>query len=799
LRNRNTSLKLTNAVLKKKASAAEQKLRLLTLRNLKRCRLLRQQKEQAISDLAAYKAKVDERLLKIFTKTQVKVILSGQKHQKWSNEDIGRALTLKYKHNSYEHLRSLGFPFPATRTLQDWTQKIRMDPGISFATLNMLKNEFQNAKELDRQCVIGFDEMSIDSKIDYDPNEDKVYGPKSNINCWFVRGLFSPWKQMIAYEFDETLSTEKFFELISHVEKCGLKVLACVNDLGGKNRGLWNKLGIKCHYSEVFGSLMLDIQSFCFNPESGSKIYMFADAPHLIKLMRNHILAKGFFFEDGTKITKNDFERLVALDNSELQANFSLTSEHLNLVGRKKQKVSFAVNLFSFKTAQAWSIAFPNRSREGDFLLRVAKWFQVFNSRYTPETISYKMPFGRDLVRQLEDLESMKQEVLEFRVGTSRTLYPFQRGILVSIESLKNLYTDVAASSMNISYILTCRLSQDYIENFFSMVRQIGGYNDNPAAVDAKRRLKIQMLAWGGKLSKVTSVQLENEEHEPFLTARMIDSLLKGSPEVTKEVVRVDLGNEEPECYRLEEPDFEEVFSNMGTDQKFEEHGKEYLCGYVAHKLKAVLPNLSATPEEVRLVQNESWVLKISAKGLTVPSLAWRNMGDELDQRFRIFHRNWSFKVNKAEGVLKGFIAALVVKCPHIPFIAIEKFIKTRFCIRLKAVNKRILDQAIEKRKTRSRIIEQAILARTARPLNPQDFERNDQTGNSRYQNLDYEENVDYQNSDEEEEGFDDIEVPEDAELPNERPITNDSESQVTIASDLSFVEYLDAESVDEC
>jgi len=92
------------------------------------------------------------------------------------------------------------------------------------------------------------------------------------------------------------------------------------------------------------------------------------------------------------------------------------------VVGRKKQRVSFAVNFFSFKTAQAWNIAFPNRSREGQFLLRVAKWFQVYYSRYPSETLSYKMPFGRDLDRQLEDLENIKQEVLELRVGTSRTL-----------------------------------------------------------------------------------------------------------------------------------------------------------------------------------------------------------------------------------------------------------------------------------------------------------------------------------------------------------------------------------------
>ena len=66
------------------------------------------------------------------------------------------------------------------------------------------------------------------------------------------------------------------------------------------------------------------------------------------------------------------------------------------------------------------------------------------------------------------------------RVGcqkTKRSMLPFQIGILQSITALKKLYTYLI-EQYNIKYILTCKLTQDCLENFFSQIRSLGrGYN----------------------------------------------------------------------------------------------------------------------------------------------------------------------------------------------------------------------------------------------------------------------------------------------------------------------------------
>ena len=46
-------------------------------------------------------------------------------------------------------------------------------------------------------CVLSFDEMHIDSKL------DKILGPFKKVQVVLIRGLFSPWKQPVYFDFDK--------------------------------------------------------------------------------------------------------------------------------------------------------------------------------------------------------------------------------------------------------------------------------------------------------------------------------------------------------------------------------------------------------------------------------------------------------------------------------------------------------------------------------------------------------------------------------------------------------------------
>jgi hypothetical protein len=58
--------------------------------------------------------------------------------------------------------------------------------------------------------------------------------------------------------------------------------------------------------------------------------------------------------------------------------------------------------------------------------------------------------------------------------------------------------------------------------------------------------------------------------------------------------------------------------------------------------------------------------------------------------------------INCSVGVLKGFVQALVAKYPEIPVQAIQKYIKSRLEIWLKAVNRKLHEKRAEQRQKRS-------------------------------------------------------------------------------------------------
>ena len=87
---------------------------------------------------------------------------------------------------------------------------------------------------------------------------------------------------------------------------------------------------------------------------------MLSDAPHLIKLARNHLLDKGFFLPPdkdkhrGT-LSKDDFQKLLEANSGGVYKTlFKLTQNHIHLTGHQKQRVRLATQLFSRSVAKSF-------------------------------------------------------------------------------------------------------------------------------------------------------------------------------------------------------------------------------------------------------------------------------------------------------------------------------------------------------------------------------------------------------------------------------------------------------------
>lgn len=118
-------------------------------------------------------------------------------------------------------------------------------------------------------------------------------------------------------------------------------MVAMVSDLGGGNRKLSKELDCTPE------------KPWFRNPYNDEKIFVFADVPHLIKLIRNHFLDHGFVYK-GKLIEKQIIQKLLSLtDNTDLKITHKISHENLNVTGAARQKVKLATKLFSHTVSAA--------------------------------------------------------------------------------------------------------------------------------------------------------------------------------------------------------------------------------------------------------------------------------------------------------------------------------------------------------------------------------------------------------------------------------------------------------------
>ena len=203
-------------------------------------------REQIDKTSVAVKDVVRSNLIKYFSPSQVDFLLTGIPVKHWCEDDISRALTLRYlSPKAYRYLRNtVQFPYPSISTLHRWISKINVEPGILTSVLKLLQHKATTMIEWDRLCVMSFDEMSVAYEWTYDKGTDTLYSPKSKVQCVMIRGLIGSWKQIVYYNFDLKMSKDSLLGLIMKIESTGFHVVAMVSDLDASNIKLHKALSV---------------------------------------------------------------------------------------------------------------------------------------------------------------------------------------------------------------------------------------------------------------------------------------------------------------------------------------------------------------------------------------------------------------------------------------------------------------------------------------------------------------------------------------------------------------------------
>ncbi|KAF4529911.1 hypothetical protein B566_EDAN018166, partial [Ephemera danica] len=178
-----------------------------------------------------------------------------------------------------------------------------------------------------------------------------------------------------------------------------------------------------------------------------------------------------------------------------------LKERHIRPTPFTKMKVIDATQIFSAKMVAAILTAVdtgelkePTAQDTAAFGTRVNKIFDMLNSRTNFPENPMERPLSDKNPHIKRELENALNWLQQIKVQNGKENPPCIDGLKLTIRSALFLWSDLKSEGWE--FLLTSRLLQDAIENFFAMIRQRGGFRDNPSVREFRYEFRwlIHML-----------------------------------------------------------------------------------------------------------------------------------------------------------------------------------------------------------------------------------------------------------------------------------------------------------------
>lgn len=408
-----------------------------------------------------------------------------------------------------------------------------------------------------------------------------------------------------------------------------------------------------------------------------------------------------------------------------------------------RQKVRPAYQLISASSALALRRYTTGKEKEATFLDIFDSGMDVLNCGHLRDVKPLRRGYnGRP--EQEAALTALAQEAAGMRVGKARHLYPFQKGLLVTIRAVRGLLKDLQERYGPETFLLTRHLTQDKLESFFGQMRGRGGSNLNPTPTEAKARLRLltilQLTRHGVNPKQdaedgAASAEAEPaKEPEPERDADDDDGPspqlleLEGLCPVPAEEVPEGTEHLKPppeEPARDSEEEAEEAEEEMAallseaaemrapgepsgatdvhTGVSASESAMAYLAGYMARKRDRSLGAPAPYAEEVPV--QALWTRLRSVCALTIPTDACLELFRQLETVFCAYHARHPDGLSRERGVIRKMSTMLLDKHGDDAQPERNKFIRTfarvRSFIRLRHLNAARREESANKRKAR--------------------------------------------------------------------------------------------------
>nr|XP_006814529.1 PREDICTED: uncharacterized protein LOC102801316 [Saccoglossus kowalevskii] len=471
---------------------------------------------------------------RLFWEEQLKHARCADSRQmRWHPTIIRWCLFLRFKSSTaYEALKNSGFvKLPSQRTLRDYSNYIKPEPGINHHVLKELVSEVNGKTNAVKYVALLHDELKIKQDLVYDKytgelvgfinlghinnelaklekygNCKNTKGPElaSHILVLMVRDLASNFQMSVSYHPTDSCRADHLFPIIwntiSYLEvSCGLHVLVSTSDGAS-----WNRKFYRMH--RVLGAPRDSLVFKCKNlfAFDGRYIYIVSDVPHLIKTTRNcwansESHGKSRSLWNGNPILWRHLSKLVIDDQTrDIHLLHKIGYDHINITSFSIMRVNLAAQVLSETVANAIETYGPPDAREtAKFVRYMDKFVDCLHVRCKEEYLRKKKP-NLALYRNVNDprLKWLEQDFLNYFTSWEEKISqwpgnftkPQRSAMFISRQTMEGLkmtvksFVETTKYLLNhgVQYFLSEKLCQDPLEAHFSNHRHRGGANNDP-------------------------------------------------------------------------------------------------------------------------------------------------------------------------------------------------------------------------------------------------------------------------------------------------------------------------------
>jgi len=474
--------------------------------------------------------------MKFFWEEQQKYLKSSSTGIRYHPAIIRYCLSLSAKSSSaYEDLRyneksGTGFLIlPSRRRLRDYKNYIRPKQGFNSEIVNELLIKTTNFSEAEKHIVLLLDEMKIQENLVWDKHTGELIGYvdlgdqqlnyatvknvesiASHVLVFLIRSIVNPLKFTLA-NFATTGATSVqlfplFWKAVSICElKCKLKSLAVTCDGAALNRkffSMHSKMVDERHQNPDVDVTYRVVN--LFSPER--YIYFVSDPPHLIKTARNCLSNSGsgkcsrfMWNNDGFILWSHIQEMFYDDQNHGLHLLPKLSYDHIHLTSYSIMNVRLAAQVLSNSMSIALKEYGTAESAEtAKFCSMMDSFFDIVNIRNTKEHIHKSKPLLAPIASPDDErLTWLTDEFLNYftqwlhsietrpgnftktakeKMFISRQTY---QGLKITVNSIVECVRYLLSNNI-CAYVLTEKLCQDPLENYFGRQRATRARKDNP-------------------------------------------------------------------------------------------------------------------------------------------------------------------------------------------------------------------------------------------------------------------------------------------------------------------------------